>query len=126
MTAINKTAVITGASRGIGEAVALKFAKKGYNTAICCHSNSYMLENVRDKIISTGMKCISYTGDMSDSSCVEDFFSYIYKYYNSVDVLVNNAGVSYVGLLSDMSDEDWNRVINTNLNSVFYCCRKNR
>lgn len=118
------TAVITGASRGIGKEIALKFAKEGFNIAIACRSNKDMLENVYKDIIEQGVDCITYTGDLSYSANVKKFFSDIHDRFNTVDVLINNAGVSYVGLLSEMSDNNWNTVINSNLSSVFYCCRE--
>jgi len=116
--------VVTGASRGIGRAIALRFAKKGYRMAIACHNNSGMLDEVCHNIINYGAECLTYTGDLSDPSDVNELFENVYSQFGTVDVLINNAGISYIGLLSEMSDDDWNNVISTNLNSVFYCCRR--
>lgn len=122
---MNKTVVITGASRGIGKAIALKYAKAGnYNIVITCHNNSAMINEVKEAIQSYGCNCITYTGSLSDSSNVKELHSLALSAFGNIDILINNAGVSYIGLLTDMSDDDWNTVLGTNLNSVFYCCRE--
>lgn len=118
-----KTAVITGASRGIGSYTALKFASMGYNIAICCMKNTNYLISLQKEVLKYGVNCVIYTGDMGYyKNCVE-FFNLLYKEYGKVDVLVNNAGVSYNGLLQDMKPEEWEYVIRTNLSSVFYCSK---
>lgn len=117
-------AVVTGASRGIGRSIAVNLAENGYNLAIACHNNEALLQNTAAVISASGRECITYCGDLSVSSNVHSFFLHVMEQYGHVDVLINNAGISYWGLLSDMSDEEWDRVIGTNLNSVFYCCRE--
>ena len=117
-------AVVTGASRGIGKSIALHFAKEGYDLAISCRNNAELLQNTAKEINELGSMCITFTGDLSDSSNVHSFFNEIMSAYANVDVLINNAGISYWGLLSEMSDEDWSTILGTNLNSVFYCCRE--
>lgn len=118
---MNKKALITGASRGIGEAIARKLAKEHYDLYLTClHSEeklrtlaNYLEEEYR---ISVG----AFLCDMSSSKDVERLFRHI----PSLDVLINNAGISYIGLLSEMSPEDWHKVIDTNLSSLFYTSRK--
>lgn len=118
-----KTVLVTGASRGIGKAIATKFAKKGYNIAInCVHSEDRLLQAKRE-IESYQVPCLAYLGDMGKIEDCQELFNQIRKQFGSLDVLVNNAGVAYIGLLQDMSPEDWNRVIQTNLTSVFNCCK---
>lgn len=119
-----KTAIITGASRGIGRALAIRLAETDYDLAICAHTNTTALNDVQNQIHRLGGQCITYTGDMGNSSQVQDFFARIFQQYPRIDVLVNNAGISHVGLLQDMSDMEWNRILQTNLSSVFYCCRQ--
>lgn len=118
-----KTVLITGASRGIGKAIAVKFAKKGYNVAInCLHSEDRLLQTRRE-LEAYQVSCLSYMGDMGDMNQCRDFFQQVHKQFGGLDVLVNNAGISYIGLLQDMSTEDWDRIIRTNLTSVFNCCK---
>lgn len=118
-----KTVLVTGASRGIGKAIAIKFAKKGYNVAISCVRSKERLMQAKKEIESYQVSCLAYVGDMGDMAACEELFELIRKQFGSLDVLVNNAGVSYIGLLQDMSVQDWDRVIHTNLSSVFNCCK---
>ena len=118
-----KTVLVTGASRGIGKAIATKFAKKGYSIAInCVHSEERLLQ-AKKEIESYQVPCLAYLGDMGNIKDCQELFGQIRRQFGSLDVLVNNAGVAYIGLLQDMSPEDWNRVIQTNLTSVFNCCK---
>lgn len=119
-----KTVLITGASRGIGRAIALKFAEYGYHIFLNCSRSVNELEAVRSEIENKPVaSCDLFIGDVGDSSFVSEMFSHIYQKCDSLDVLVNNAGIAYIGLLTDMTDEDWNHIIQTNLSSVFYCSR---
>lgn len=116
------TALITGASRGIGRATAIKLAGHFDHVIInSCH-NSRALLNVKNEIENIGAECMAFTGDIGDYNFVKDMISEIIEKYNKIDLLVNNAGISYVGLLTDMTIEDWNNIIRTNLTSVFNCC----
>lgn len=118
-----KVVLVTGASRGIGKAIAVKFAKKGYHVVINCAHREAELLQAKKEIESYQVSCLAYLGDMGSPSACEELFSRIRKQFGSLDVLVNNAGISYVGLLQDMSYENWNRIVNTNLTSVFHCCK---
>lgn len=118
-----KTVLITGASRGIGKACALAFAKLGYHVFInSCHSEDLLTE-LQAQIEHQGGTCTSILADISKSSEVEKVFSTITSECSGLDVLVNNAGISYIGLLTDMTDHDWDSIIGTNLSSAFYCSR---
>ena len=77
----------------------------------------------KKEIESYQVSCLAYVGNMGDMAACEELFELIRKQFGSLDVLVNNAGVSYIGLLQDMSVQDWDRVIHTNLSSVFNCCK---
>ena len=118
-----KTVLVTGASRGIGKAIAIKFAKKNYNVVINCINSKDKLMATKKDIESYNVKCYAYVGDIGIYENAQELFQNIKKQFGKVDVLVNNAGISYVGLLSDMSPADWNKVVNTNLTSVFNCCK---
>ena len=100
---MNKTVVVTGASRGIGRAVSIYYAQNGFNVCICCRKNSEMLEKVRQEILNYGVECIAYTGDIGNFQKCETFFKLIAQSYSKIDILVNNAGISHIGLLQDMS-----------------------
>lgn len=112
-----KFALITGASRGIGEAMARRFAKEGYSLYLTCSNTYEQLSGLADELsASYSVKCQAFQTDMGDYKQVEKLFSHI----SNLDVLVNNAGIAHIGLLSDMSAEEWQHIMNTNLNSCFY------
>lgn len=121
---MRKCILITGASRGIGRSIALHFAKNNYHVFLNCRKSIDELEDVRMQIDSmkTG-SCEIVMGDAGNPKDVRRIFDKIRGTYGRLDVLVNNAGISHIGLLSDMCDEEWDNVIRTNLSSVFYCCR---
>lgn len=118
-----KTVLVTGASRGIGKAIAIKFAKKNYNVVInCLHSEERLMQTKRE-IESYQVSCLAFMGDMGDMTQCQRLFELIKRDFGTLEVLVNNAGVSYIGLLQDMAPEDWDRVLRTNLTSVFNCSK---
>ncbi len=118
-----KVVLVTGASRGIGKAIAVKFAKKGYHVIINCAHREQELLQAKKEIESYQVSCTAFLGDVGDLAACEQLFAQIRKQYGTLDVLVNNAGISYIGLLQDMTAADWERIIRTNLTSVFNCCK---
>ncbi len=118
-----KTVLVTGASRGIGKAIAVKFAKKGYNVVISCVRREEHLLQTKKEIESFQVSCLSYLGDMGVAENCAELFKKIRKQFGGLDVLVNNAGISYIGLLQDMKPEDWEQILRTNLTSVINCCK---
>ncbi|MEG0565209.1 MAG: SDR family oxidoreductase [Hungatella sp.] len=118
-----KTVLVTGASRGIGKAIAVKFAKKNYNVVINCVHNEERLLQTKKEIESYQVSCLAFLGDMGDIKQCQILFDKIKKEFGTLDVLVNNAGISYIGLLQDMTSEDWQQVVHTNLTSVFNCSK---
>ena len=118
-----KTVLVTGASRGIGKAIAVKYAKKGCNVAVNCIHSEERLSQTRREIESYQTECLAFLGDMGNPTDCQALFKKIRKQFGGVDVLVNNAGISYIGLLQDMTSDDWDRIVRTNLTSVFNCCR---
>lgn len=118
-----KTIFITGASRGIGRSTALLFASKGYHVFLNCSTSVDALKGVKTKIEALGGTCTLVPGNVGNSDEVKRIFQQIYSECSHLDVLVNNAGVAHIGLFSDMTDDEWNRIMQTNLSSVFYCCR---
>ncbi|WP_461809727.1 elongation factor P 5-aminopentanone reductase [Faecalimonas sp.] len=116
--------LITGASRGIGKAIALLFAQKNFRVFINCSRSISDLERVKQEIdsMNTG-ECHIVTGDIGNPDDIEKIFAQIHRKCNGIDVLINNAGISYIGLLTDMTNAEWNNLIQTNLSSAFYCAK---
>lgn len=122
---IKKNVLITGASRGIGRSTALLFADKGFHVFLNCHKSIEELQKVQQEIEQNHPNCSTIvTGNVGNPEDVRSIFREIYSHCDSLDVLVNNAGVAHIGLLMDLTDEEWRRIIDTNLSSVFYCCRE--
>lgn len=115
-----RLAFITGASRGIGKATAELFAQKGYDLALTCsHTMDRLEELARNLEAAYGISCLPLLADMGKEQDVAHAFSHIRR----LDVLVNNAGMAYFGLLADMTAEEWHRILAVNLDSCFYACR---
>ncbi|MCD8089470.1 MAG: 3-oxoacyl-ACP reductase FabG [Clostridiales bacterium] len=115
----NKTVLITGSSRGIGRAAALAFAADGYNVILNCVKNKTEMEKTAEEIRRMGGKVSGFCCDVSDCKAVEEMFDKINKSFGGVEVLVNNAGVSFYGLFQDMTEEERRKVIGINLMGVF-------
>lgn len=115
-----KTALITGASRGIGQAAAECFAAAGYNLILTCSKTIDVLrEFAEDLHRKYHITCRAVQADMGCEADVTQLFSSI----DELDVLVNNAGIAHIGLLSDMTSAEWHRILAVNLDSCFYTCR---
>ena len=117
---MRKRALITGASRGIGAATARILAKEGYDLCLVCKNSEKEINRIKEEVEKAeGISCRVFLCDVSDPEQVETMV----KQAGEIHVLINNAAISYVGLLTDMSLEQWHQVIDTNLNSLFYLCR---
>lgn len=115
-----KTALITGASRGIGRAAAECFATAGYDLILTCSQSVNTLQAVAASLEEANpVRCLALQADMGNENDVQRLFASV----SDLDVLVNNAGISHMGLLSDMTAEEWHRVMAVNLDSCFYTCR---
>lgn len=118
-----KTALVTGASRGIGKAIALRLAKEGANIAINFAGNVAAAEEVKAAIEADGGKAILVQADVSDSAAVDAMVKTVVDNFGGIDILVNNAGITRDGLLMRMKEEDWDAVLTTNLKGVFNCTK---
>lgn len=117
---MKQTVLITGASRGIGRAIATTFAGAGYELVITCSKSRDELLAFKQELETTyHVDVLASVGDVSDYAYLEHLFQEIANRFGGVDILINNAGISHIGLLSDMSIDEWNRIVATNLSSVF-------
>jgi 3-oxoacyl-[acyl-carrier protein] reductase len=119
MTFTNRTALITGAGRGIGKAIAETLAAKGV-TVICVSKSAESCGAVAAAITASGGKAVARAVDVADAAAVAKASEELLKEFGKIDILVNNAGITRDGLLARMSDDDWNSVLQTNLTSCFY------
>ena len=115
-----KTALVTGASRGIGKAIAIALAKEGASIAVNYNSSSSEAERVADELSGLGVKTMLAQANVSNGPETRDMVQRVIKTFGRVDIMVNNAGITRDKTLRKMTDEDWFEVINTNLNSVYY------
>lgn len=121
---MSRTAIITGASRGIGKACALELTKQFDYIVINSYKHKEDLEETKKAIEDIGAKCLAFCGDIGDFEFVKEMMQEVIATCPSIDLLVNNAGIAHIGLLSDMTIEEWNKIVNTNLTSVFNCCNQ--
>ena len=119
----NKVALVTGASRGIGRAIAERLAKDGATVIVNYNGSRDKAEAVVKEIEEAGGKAEAYQCSVADFAGVEEMMSYVIKTYGRIDILVNNAGITRDGLLMKMSEEDFDAVIATNLKGTFNCMR---
>lgn len=124
-----KLVLVTGASRGIGKAIADCFADYGYLVVLNAR-NAAELKKAAAEIEARGIPCVTAAGDAADFGFVKTLFSSMERiameqgYENAIDILINNAGISRIGLLQDMSREAWEEIVNINLGSVFNTCHE--
>lgn len=120
-----RNVLITGASRGIGKAIALLFAKKGFRVFINCTRSISALEEVKKEIDAMdNSECHLVIGDVGNPNDVSEMFMNIKQHCDGIDILINNAGISYIGLITDITTDEWNTLLQTNLSSAFYCAKE--
>lgn len=119
-----KTAVITGASRGIGRATAIAFAKNGYNTVICYNNSEESAKELETALKNEGHSAIAIKADVRSKEDIKRLFEAAYSAYGRIDVLVNNAGVSSFGLLNEASDDEFDYINDVNYKGTFIACRE--
>jgi 3-oxoacyl-[acyl-carrier protein] reductase len=118
-----RVALVTGASRGIGRAVALKLSECGAKIVINYNQSAAEAEKVAEQIRSQGGQCLTVQGDVTLAADVERIFQVAQQSFGTVDVLVNNAGINRDTLILRMSEKDWDEVLNTNLRAAFLCTK---
>ena len=117
---MNKTAIVTGGSRGIGAAIVKMLAEEGYNVVLNYNKSEEIAKKMKEEFTKNGYYVEIFKADVSKREEVKELVKFTLDKFNSIDVLVNNAGISQTKLFTDLTDEDWNSMIGTNLNSVFY------
>lgn len=121
---MKKTVLITGASGGIGQAIAKKFAELNYNVIICYNTNKTGAETLLHELKSKGTDVIAVKADVSDEKQVEELFDEAEKAFGGVDVLINNAGTSQIKMLNDVTSEEWDKMFSVNTKSAFLCSKR--
>ncbi|MBQ5826552.1 MAG: 3-oxoacyl-[Bacteroidaceae bacterium] len=114
-----KTALVTGAARGIGKAIALKFAEEGANIAFTDLVIDENGEATKAEIEAKGVKCMAYASNAADFAQTAEVVGQVHKDFGTIDILVNNAGITKDGLMMRMTEAQWDAVINVNLKSAF-------
>ena len=123
MTLVGKVALVTGGSRGIGRAIALKLAENGADVAINYAGNTAAAEAVKAAIEQMGRKALLIQCSVADTDGVQAMVNQVVKELGRLDILVNNAGITRDGLLMRMKEADWDDVMNTNLKGVYNCSK---
>lgn len=120
-----KNVLVTGATGGIGEAIATLFAKSGYNVAVHSHTKSQKAKALADELEKlNSVKTTFVTCDVSDKKEVDEMFDFLERDFGNVDILVNNAGISSVMMMCDTSEDEWDRVLGINLKGMYLCSKR--
>lgn len=120
----DKIVLVTGSTRGIGKGIALVLAKKGAKIILNSPPFDPEAEQVKDEISAIGADYDHIIADVSDSEQVDEMFDYISQKYGRIDILINNAGTSQAKDVFEIDENDWNRILDTNLYSGFYCSKR--
>ena len=117
---MSKTVIITGGSRGIGAAIVNMLAKEDYNIILNYNKSEEIAKKMQEEFTTLGKTVEIFKADVSKREEVKQLVQFANKKFGKIDVLINNAGISQTKLFTDITDADWNNMLNTNLNSVFY------
>lgn len=118
------TVLITGASRGIGAAAARLFAGQGWDVALGYQTKKAEAEALAAQLAALGVRAMAVGADVADAAQVDAMFAAVEGQLGPVDVLVNNAGIAQIGLFTDLTEEQWDRVMDVNCKGVYLCCRR--
>lgn len=118
---VNKVVVVTGGSRGIGAQIVKTLANENYKVILNYNNSKEQAEKIQQELLEQGNEIEIIKADVSKREETEKLIQFAINKFNKIDVLINNAGISQEGLFTDVTEEEWKKIINTNLNSVFYC-----
>ncbi len=121
---MNKVVIVTGASRGIGRDIAKRLAKDGYIVIANYNKSEDKAKSLQQELASENINIDIFKANVSKRDEVKELIKYVIEKYKKIDCLVNNAGIDQVKMFLDITDDDWNNIINNNLNSVFYTCQE--
>ena len=119
-----KTVIVTGGSRGIGAAIVKKLAKNNYNVVLNYNNSQESARKIQEELKQENIHVEIFKADVSKREEVKELVDFTLKQFGNIDVLINNAGIDQIKPFTDITDEDWNRMIQINLNSVFYCTQE--
>ena len=117
---MSKTVIVTGGSRGIGAAIVSLLAKENYNIILNYNKSEEIAKKIKEEFTIQGKNVEIFKADVSKREEVKELVKFAIEKFGNIDVLINNAGISQTKLFTDITDEDWNNMLNVNLNSVFY------
>lgn len=120
----NKVIIVTGGSRGIGEAIVRVLANEGHQVVLNYNQSKEMAKGVKQELQAQGKEIDIFKADVSKREEVKELIKFVIEKYGKIDVLINNAGIAQEKLFTQITDEDWNTMIQMNLNSVFYCTQE--
>jgi len=119
----NKVAIVTGGGRGIGKGISLGLGKDGIDVAVVYHSRSDDAQKVVAELVANGVKANFYKADVAIKTQVQKLMQEVLNDFGKVDILVNNAGIATKSKTVDLSEEDWERVMDVNVKGTFFCCQ---
>lgn len=121
---VNKVVIVTGSSRGIGAEIVRTLANENYKVILNYNNSKEQAEKIQQELLEQGKEIEIIKADVSKKEEAEKLIRFAINKFNKIDILVNNAGISLEGLLTDVTEEMWKEIIDTNLNSVFYCTQQ--
>lgn len=121
---VNNVVVVTGGSRGIGAEIVKTLANENYKVILNYNNSKEQAEKIQQELLEQGKQIEIIKADVSKKEEAEKLIQFSLNKFNKIDVLINNAGISQEGLFTDVTEEEWQKIINTNLNSVFYCTQQ--
>ena len=121
---VNNVVVVTGGSRGIGAEIVKTLANENYKVILNYNNSKEQAEKIQQELLEQGKEIEIIKADVSKKEEAEKLIQFAINKFNKIDVLINNAGISQEGLFTDVTEEEWQKIINTNLNSVFYCTQQ--